>query len=108
LQKRWHTLDILDIKNFSLSVMVSPDHMIVSALPVHHKQRLESLINQHINWCRQEGAISLVNQWTDVLNYMWSKDDSHYLSEFKRLTDLIDQHRKESFVKTFPEYIDLI
>jgi hypothetical protein len=108
LQKRWHTVDILDINNFSLSVMMSPVHMIVSTLPKHHKQRLETVIAQHIKWCRQEGATSLAIQWNDVLNYMWSQDSSHHLNEFKRLTNIIDQHRKESFVKTFPEYTDLI
>jgi radical SAM protein with 4Fe4S-binding SPASM domain len=108
LQKRWHRTDILDINNFSLSVMVSPAHMIVSTLPKHHKQRLEPLITRHIEWCRREGAISLASQWDDVLNYMRSQDSSHHSSEFKRLTNTIDQHRKESFVKTFPEYTDLI
>jgi radical SAM protein with 4Fe4S-binding SPASM domain len=108
LQKRWHTVDILDINNFSLSVMVSPEHMSLSALPIHHKQRLNPLIGQHLNWCKERGAISLATQWNDVLNYMWAKDNSHHLNEFRRLTNTLDQHRKESFVKTFPEYTDLI
>jgi len=108
LQKRWYILDILDIKQFSLSVMVSPLHMIVSALPVHHKQRLEPLINQHIDWCYQEGAISLASQWNAVLNYMWLHDHSHHLNEFKRLTDIMDAHRGQSLVEVLPEYHDLL
>jgi uncharacterized Fe-S cluster-containing radical SAM superfamily protein len=108
LQKHWHNSCILDINNFSLSIMVSPAHMTVGVLPNHHKQRLESIIIQHINWCQQEGAKALANQWNDVLNYMWLRDDSYYLGEFKQLTNIMDQHRKESFVNTFPEYTDLI
>lgn len=108
LQKRWHDLDYLNINNFSLSVLMSPDHMTISVLPHHHKQRLDLIINQHIKWCQQQGAESLANQWNDVLNYMWSQDHSHYLDEFKRLTNIMDQHRKESFVMTFPEYTDLL
>jgi radical SAM protein with 4Fe4S-binding SPASM domain len=108
LQKRWHTFDILDINNFSLTVMISPEHMITSALPTHHKQRLESQIVQHINWCQESGAISLATQWNNVLKYMWSQDNSHHLDEFRRLTNIMDQHRKESFVETFPEYTDLL
>jgi radical SAM protein with 4Fe4S-binding SPASM domain len=108
LQKRWHNLGYLNIDNFYLSVMISPNHMTVGVLPYHHKQRLDSIINQHIIWCQQQGAESLANQWNDVLNYMWLQDQSHHLDEFKRLTNIMDQHRKESFVKTFPEYTDLL
>jgi radical SAM protein with 4Fe4S-binding SPASM domain len=108
LQKRWHNNSILDLDNFSLSVMISPAHMTASVLPIHHKNRMEPMIFQHIAWCQQQGAESLANQWNDVLNYMWSQDDSHHLGEFKRLTNITDQNRKESFVKTFPEYSDLI
>jgi hypothetical protein len=43
-----------------------------------------------------------------VLSYMWSRNDSHHLGEFKRLTLILDQHRGESFKQVFPEYEDLI
>jgi len=108
LQQQWHQLGILEIQNFFLNIMITPTHMAVNALPKHHKQRIESIIIQHINWCNESGAISLASQWNDVLNYMWSQDNSHHLEEFRRLTSIMDQYRKESFVETFPEYTDLI
>jgi sulfatase maturation enzyme AslB (radical SAM superfamily) len=108
LQQRWHRSGTLDISKFSQNIMVDPEHLTVSALPVEHKQRLKKTINHHIVWCKENNAKGLASQWNDVLNYMWSKDHSHNMTEFKRLTNIMDQHRKESFVETFPEYTDLI
>jgi radical SAM protein with 4Fe4S-binding SPASM domain len=108
LQQEWHTSGTLDISKFFQSTMISPEHLTVSALPLEHKQRLERIINHHITWCKENNAKGLATQWTDVLNYMWSKDDSHYMSEFKRLTQITDQHRNESLEKAIPELKNLI
>ena len=108
LQQRWHTSGTLNISKFSQSIMISPDHLTVCALPLEHKQRLEQIINHHIVWCNENDANRLASQWNDVLNYIWSKDNSHYMSEFKRLTHIMDQHRNESLAKTIPELANLL
>jgi radical SAM protein with 4Fe4S-binding SPASM domain len=108
LQKRWHESRVLDISKFSLNAMISPAHLTVAALPSHHKSRLEIIIQTHIQWCKNCGAISLANQWHDVLNYMLSTDNSHHLGKFKKLTNVMDNYRKESLATVLPEYKDLI
>lgn len=108
LQKDWHTNRILDLSKFSLSIMISPVHLVVSALPLEHKTRLDTLIKNHIIWCQTEGNNTLANQWNDVLHYMWSKDDSHYLREFRRLTTLMDAYRNESLAVVIPDLKELI
>ena len=108
LQKTWHTDKILDLSKFSLSVMISPEHLIVSALPIEHKKRLDTLIKNHIAWCQTEGHNKLADQWYDVLNYMWSEDNSHCLTEFKRLTTLLDAHRKELLAEIVPDLKELL
>ena len=108
LQQQWHSSGTLDILKFSQTVMISPEHLTVSALPLEHKQRLEQTINHHIVWCRENNAKVLATQWTDVLNYMLSKDNSHSMTEFKRLTEILDQHRDESLEKVIPELKNLL
>jgi len=108
LQKSWHADKNLDISRFSLSTMISPNHLTVCALPSEHKTRLNSLIKNHIVWCQNEGNEKLADQWNNVLNYMWSQDHSHYLSEFKRLTQIMDRHRNESLAKAIPELANLL
>jgi organic radical activating enzyme len=108
LQQQWHMSGTLDISKFSQNIMVSPKHLTVSALPVEHKQRLTQTINHHIVWCGENNAKGLATQWTDVLHYMWSEDNSHHMLEFKRLTQVMDQHRNESLEGTIPELATLL
>ena len=108
LQKEWHTRGILDLLKFSIKIMVKPDHLTICVLPLDHKTRIDALIKNHIVWCQHNHANKLADQWTSVLNYMWSKDDSHHLLEFKKLTNLLDAHRKESLAKIIPELQNLL
>ena len=108
LQKSWHTDKILNLSKFSLSTMISPDHLTVCALPLKHKHRIDRLIKDHIIWCQNKGNDKLINQWNNVLTYMWAKDNSHYLSEFKRLTQIMDKYRKESLAIAIPQLSDLL
>jgi radical SAM protein with 4Fe4S-binding SPASM domain len=108
LQQQWHTSRTLDISKFSQSIIISPDHLTVCALPLEHKQRLEEAINYHIHWCKENNAKALATQWGDVLNYMWSKDNGHCLIEFKRVTQVMDLHRNESLAMAIPELKNLL
>ena len=108
LQRKWHDTKRLPIERFSLTILVQPEHLSVSSLPIHHKNRLTTLIQEHIDWCCIHSADNLAMQWQNVLTYMRSVDNSHHLVKFKRLTVGMDQHRNESFKKVFPEYKDLI
>lgn len=108
LQREWHNSKTLDISKFSQSIIIGPEHLTVSALPLEHKHRLEQIIDYHITWCKENNANRLAKQWHDVLNYMWSKDNSHYMVKFKKLTQIMDQHRHESLATTIPELANLL
>lgn len=108
LQKTWHTENLLDLNKFSLLAMVSPKHLSLCVLPEHHKQRLTQAIEQHADWCRQQNAHSVADHWLDAAAYMRSQNWSHFLPEFKRLTNTLDQFRNQSLISVLPEYADLL
>ena len=85
LQQTWHETAKLDISQFSQTILIGPEHLALTTLPLEHKHRLDILVNDHILWCYKNGAGRLANQWKDVLKYMWSVDTSYNLTEFKRL-----------------------
>jgi len=107
LQQRWYQQGVVLLSQFSVSMMTSPSHLTVRVLPKHHKQRLEQDIQSHIKWCNEVDQ-SLSAQWQSVIEYMWSQDDSNHLSEFCRLTGILDRYRKENFAEVFPEFNDLM
>jgi radical SAM protein with 4Fe4S-binding SPASM domain len=108
LQYTWHVNNIVPLTNFSVEVMLGPDHMTLAALPDDYKYALTSKIIQHMKWCKSEGAMELAKQWQSAIDYMMSKDDSHALVEFTRITKTLDNYRNESFKQVFPMYQGLL
>ena len=108
LQRTWHENKILNISKFSMGAMVGPDHLTLTVLPKEYKDQFDYKIKHHIDWCHQNQATALAKQWTDMLQYMWSKDSSHFLSDFKRLTNSMDQFRNESLSLVLPEFSNFI
>jgi hypothetical protein len=108
LQRTWHENSIVNISNFSVSVMIGPDYLTLQILPQHHKERLGQKIKSHIHWCQQNQAILLATQWESVLKYMFNTDSTHHLPRFKQLTNLMDQYRNESLQAVLPEFSDLL
>ena len=108
MQKTWHESGKLDISKFSQTILIGPEHLALTTLPLEHKHRLDVLVNDHIFWWYKNGVEQLANQWKDVLKYMWSIDTSHNLTEFKRLITITDNHRHESLEKSIPELQNLI
>lgn len=108
LQKNWNDSGMLSIDNFSQSILLNPDHLTLTSLPFSHKKRLERKIQDHIAWCTINNATALAIQWNNVLTYMWFEDKSHYMSEFKRITTILDQYRNQSLADVLPEYKDLM
>lgn len=108
LQKTWHESENVDISKFKVSIMLSPDHLTLRVLPDEHKTRLGKKIKDHIKWCEKKQATTLAKQWQDVLNYMCGVNSSHFLPEFVRLTNSMDQFRNESLSIALPEFSDLL
>jgi len=105
LQVHWHTNNQVPLENFAVSLMYTPEMHSLQVLPLHHKDRIAKLINQHILQCK--GADKLIANWKSVIEFMYAKDVSYLLPEFNRITKLQDAHRKESFLTTYPQFADL-
>jgi radical SAM protein with 4Fe4S-binding SPASM domain len=104
LQTMWIKHKLFDTKDFSVNVLTSPDFMSPAALPQHHKDRLQHLIQNHI--CNFEGT-RLAHQWHNVLQCMNNNDYTVALDNFRHRTSVLDVHRNQSFVSVFPEFKDL-
>jgi MoaA/NifB/PqqE/SkfB family radical SAM enzyme len=108
LQKDWISTEYFLAEQFEMSCLITPIFLSLGALPDTHKKRLKIQIENHMVWLENNNARSLATKWQDVLHYMINNNFSYSLSEFKNRMLVLDQHRNESFLTTFPEYHDLI
>lgn len=104
LQTKWIQENLFSEQDFSVNVLTDPTFLSLSALPKHHKERISESIVNHINALNNK---KLKNDWYEVVKYMNNNDHTHTLEEFKNRNQILDSHRKESFIKTFPDLADL-
>lgn len=107
LQKDWYENKQIPIDDFAVSLLYSPDTLSLQILPAEQKDRIGQLINKHINWLTAVGATSPIEQWQNVMTYMYADDRSHLLPEFVKLNSLKDTRRKESFITIYPKFKNL-
>lgn len=104
LQKRWISQGLFLHSDFSINAVISPVFLDLGVLPRHHKQRLTSKIQDHMDFL---GECDLARAWSDMLQYMDTNELQHALPDFRSRFITLDQHRKESFVDVFPQFRDL-
>ena len=104
LQNTWIDQQLFSVDDFQVQPLVSPNFLSVAVLPRKHKDRLNRIIENHVQNLNGTG---LAQQWRDVLHLMNNNDYGFALDDFVRRTRVLDTHRNESFVKVFPEFQDL-
>lgn len=108
LQTEWIKKNLVDTSQVSFTSIISPEYMTCQVLPKHHKERLSLIIDNHVNWCKEQNFNSISTQWENVKNFMNSEDKSFLLPEFARVTKTLDNHRKKDFNQVFPQFSDLL
>lgn len=107
LQKRWLDLGI-DCRNISFNILTTPVEQSITVLPEHYKNMALVTIHNHLDYLSNiDNSEKLIEEWKQARTFMTSKNDSHLLGEFFRLTDDKDRIRNQNFEEYFPEFKDL-
>jgi len=104
LQSLWIKQGLFTRDNLKIATLVSPKFLCLTSLPQFYKERLSKKIEHHI---QELGQCQLAQHWAEAKNFMNSTDSRYTLSEFTNTTQKLDNHRKESFVKVFPQFGDI-
>lgn len=105
LQVAWHTQKQIPLEDFSVSVLYTPKTVSLQTLPTEKKKSIAEQIEKHINWITDS---SLAKQWQDVLTFMFAEDSDYLLPEFAKSTKEKDEYRKESFIKIYPQFKNIL
>lgn len=108
LQRSWTDRGLVSVDQFSIAQIIFDSFFSVQAIPVHHKKRLESIIKNHLLWLNLQNADRLIQEWQEVIDYMWLEDRTHLLSVFRQTMLNQDRYRNESFHKVLPQFADLM
>ncbi len=94
------------------NVLVGPDWMSITILPDHIKQLAKEnilLLKEDINKLEMypQRKEFLHTGLDNIINFMYSKDDTHLIPTFRIEMQKMDLKRKENFLSVFPELKDL-
>lgn len=107
LQKRWLDLGV-DCENITTSILLTPSEQCITVLPEHYKNLALVKIQNHLEYLKTvPNSSDLISKWIEARTFMTSRDDTHLLREFFRLTDDKDRARGQIFEDYYPEYKDL-
>jgi len=120
-----NVLDIADITEFLYqnnlttdydmnlnNLLVGPEYLSCTILPTHikdiAKERIENFCNNLSKYdMDKERREFLIGGFENIINYMYHKDDTDLIPEFKKEMSRLDKIRNENFTETFPELREL-
>lgn len=94
------------------NLLIGPDYLSCTILPQHLKKLAEENIlllkNDLNNYKMYPQRKDFLNSALDnIINFMYSKDDSHIIPKFRIEMQKLDLKRNENFLSVFPELRDL-
>lgn len=113
LYKEWIELGYLEPGNIHVNYLTHPSHMQLCNLPQHHKDKVDSLYRETIEWIGQqdweeherEKAIAQFRFLLEILNKDRSEEQ---FQKFLHRTEQVDKYRGNDFFRDFPEFSDFL
>jgi sulfatase maturation enzyme AslB (radical SAM superfamily) len=104
----WVDRGFVQPQDWNINILQGSERDRIDVLPQVYKDRFAEKILEHIHWLDPKDHLKrATNGYKSLINFMNDDDKSNLLGEFFKINDLLDIHRQERFVKTFPEYKDL-
>lgn len=104
--REWVELELIKPWNFRLSLLLDPELMRLQILPKKAKDRIAEKYQKHIVWLSQfpsEKMKKVKTEYQGVIDFMFEKDRSELISDWRDLTHRLDVIRGENIFEIFPE-----
>jgi radical SAM protein with 4Fe4S-binding SPASM domain len=106
--REWVELGLLRPMDWNINILQSPEYNRIDALPIQIKDRIKQRVEEHIAWLQPLDTLErAISGYKGIITFMYQDDKSHLLLEFFKITDQLDEYRREKFEDVFPEYIEL-
>ena len=106
--RNWADRGFIAAQDFNINLLHSPNYYRCDVLPQRYKDEDIVKINDTIEWLKDKDHLSrATGGYQGLINFMQQDKPTGLLTEFFRITDQLDNLRKEKFEDVFPEYGDL-
>jgi len=94
-----------NIHDVLFNILIYPEHLQLSLLPPNIKKEIETKIESHKVWLKENNANDeIINQFENLKEFVNKDCNNTSLYNFIHFTKNLDAKRTENFSETFPEY----
>jgi MoaA/NifB/PqqE/SkfB family radical SAM enzyme len=103
--REWVDLGLIRPMDWNVNILQSPERQRIDVFPQEFKEKIEHKVREHISWLEPQDPLQrATNGYKSIITFMYQDDKTHLLPEFFKMTDKVDEFRKENFELVFPEY----
>lgn len=104
----WADRGLIAAQDFNINLLHSPNYYRCDILPQKYKAIAIKKITENIDWLKNKDHLTRATSgYQGLINFLSEADNTRLLPQFFKITDQLDQLRKEKFEDVFPEYGDL-
>lgn len=92
---------IPSINSVYINLLERPNYYNIQILPKEEKEKAKLMLENHIEWLKNlEAKTALINEFEAIINYLFLKNDTKGLSQFRKQTERLNTLRNDS-ISTF-------
>ncbi len=105
LHRSWIKKKLINVDDFLINPLTYPAHYNVHVVPEDFRIKVIKKYNKHIKWIKKDKYFrqETIRRWTSAAQFISGPATPEHLESFRRSTADLDNLRKESFEKVFPE-----
>ena len=97
----YETKLIPSINSVYINLLERPNYYNIQILPKEEKEKAKLMLENHIEWLKNlEAKTALINEFEAIINYLFLKNDTKGLSQFRKQTERLNTLRNDS-ISTF-------
>jgi hypothetical protein len=100
----WVEKGLIKPQDINVNILQDPPHYRIDIAPAEYKQQLKTKFLNHINWLREQDPLGRATMgFESAIKFMMSTDNTHLTDTFWRMTNELDEIRKENILDVIPE-----
>ena len=106
--REWTKKGLIAAQDININILNGPDYYRCDVLPQKYKDIAIANIENTIDWLKDKDHLTrATNGYKGLINFLNATDNSNLLRKFFKVTDELDNLRKEKFEEVFLEFGDL-
>lgn len=90
------------------NLLIYPTYLNCKILPTLFKKQIADKVNNHQNFLKENNLYKLADNWSRILEFLFTDDYSHLIPKFIEYNNNLDKLRGQNLFQTYPELLPIL